>query len=132
MIEITDDIFDEIYQRLIPQRKIPERRFDCVLMSSITASFFCRRFDQMLIIDSDQHSVAYDGKDTWDLSLGIVFRNYKYPEVLEITPDIIPVFKTFFKQDEYDLQYSDHSLSLARQRISIKKVEIDGTTKKSN
>ena len=84
MIINTDhNVFDEIYWLLFTSRKNENhtRSFSCTIMSAIVASYMLQFKEELFIIDSQNHSVIFDGTSTWDLALGIVFENYKYPNL---------------------------------------------------
>lgn len=126
-------IFDHLYWLLFTSRgdENHKKSFSCTILSAILASHLLKFQNKVFIIDSSKHSVVYDGTSTWDLALGIVFVNYKYPSLNIPNAIFIPKFKRFYKENLFNDYYSDESL-LSTKNISIKKVEVDGTKKKTS
>ena len=123
-ISKDDAFFDHLYHCLYTHRQV-NKAFKCYVLSGVLCSFFLKHFSTVFIIDAeDHHSVVYDGKNTWDISLGIVFNNYKYPLNNVPKPDIIPAFAEFYDLDIFNKYYSKESLSFAqKQRITVKKMQ---------
>lgn len=100
--------------------------FNCKIMSAIFASYLLSFQQKCYIIDSKQHSVVYDGNNTWDLSNGIVFRNYMYPSLNIPNPEIIPEFEDWFRQLEVYKFYNKECLELVKDSCIIKEVKLIG------
>ena len=62
------------------------------------------------MINSNNHSVCYAGSDTWDLSLGVVLRNYQYPNLQIPKPEMIPSFEHLFGGRRFDNYYTKQEL----------------------
>jgi len=124
------NIFEEIHFLLIDSRKEKDS-FSCKIISAIFASFIVGNTSKCFIIDSENHSVVFDGTNTWDLSLGIVFENYKYPDLNIPKPTFIPKFKDWFLKKNFNLFYSENSLRKANYNLTIKEIKklgvINGT-----
>lgn len=121
-ITSSDALFDEIHYLLVASREAQYKRCSCVILSAILSSFLCERVGRVLIVDSANHSVVFDGNDTWDLSLGVVFRDYEYPSIDLPKPEFIPAFQDFFKVSEFDRLYSVEGLTEAIKKVTIKEV----------
>lgn len=125
-----ENIFEEIHYLLIDSREEKDF-FSCKIISAIFASFLVGSTSKCFIIDSKNHSVVYDGISTWDLSLGIVFKNYKYPDLNIPEPTFIPKFKDWFKEKNFKLFYNENVLREAKNNLTIKEIKklgvIDGT-----
>ena len=128
----TKNVLDEIHFLLVDS--IEEKsQYSCKIMSAVFASFIVDNISKCFIIDSKNHSVVYDGIDTWDLSLGIVFKKYKYPDLNIPNPIIIEKFKNWYSSDLFNRYYSNKALQLASKNLTIKEIKklgvIDGTKK---
>ena len=126
MIINTDhNVFDEIYDLLFTSRKNENhtRSFSCTIMSAIVASYMLQFKEELFIIDSQNHSVIFDGTSTWDLALGIVFENYKYPNLDIPTYKTVPAFKSFFCQKNFNNYYTKDKLLAAAPSLSLKKIQ---------
>ena len=88
----------------------------------LCAGFLTEFFDRTYIIDSENHSVCYDGTDTWDLSLGVVFRNYRYPNQNLPKPEMIPSFDHLFAVEMFDIHYSNEGLLSSSKSTNIKMI----------
>jgi len=133
IIKEDHTIFNHLYWLLFTSRGDEQYKtsFSCTILSAVLASHFLNFKDEVFIIDSNKHSVVYDGVSTWDLALGIVFINYRYPSINTPEPIFIPKFKRFYRERLFNDYYSDESL-LSTKNITIKKVEVDGTKKKTS
>ena len=82
MIHISSsaEFFEDLYYFTCNQRFL-DKTLNCQVMSSTTANYLLKYTDrkEVFIIESVNHSVVYDGLDTWDTHMGFVFRDYKYP-----------------------------------------------------
>jgi len=77
-------------------------------------------YEEAFVINSKDHSVCYAGGDTWDLSNGIVFRSYKYPDLTLPLPEYIPAFRHAFIEKNFEIYYSKESLLSAKKSIQYK------------
>jgi len=125
----TQKILDEFKFRLFPDKKVClYNKLSCNLVSVMFANLLlshkskCRVF----IIESLNHSVVYDGVDTWDINLGFVLRKYRYPEINVPPLEFLPHFKSWFQQEWYDVFYSVDGLKQAKNEITIKELKVLG------
>lgn len=129
-----ENVFNEIHFLLIDARRTTEL-YSCKIVSAIFASFLLSNLTKCFIIDSRNHSVVYDGKNTWDLSLGIMFKNYKYPDLDIPKPTFIPRFKHWFCEKNFNTFYNNKTLLEAKHNLIIKEIKnlgvIDGTKKEN-
>ena len=65
---------------------------------------------KVFIIESTNHAVVYDGKDTWDINLGFVLRNYRYPEKHIPTLEFLQLYRLFFVLRVLIIVYHDSSV----------------------
>lgn len=121
-ITSNDEIFDRIYYQLYSSRSFAARDFllHCEVLSTICATYLLERCSEAYIINSANHSVCYADGDTWDLSLGLVFRDYKYPDLKIPEPEIIEAFKPFFTEYCFDLYYGQEGLLRSAKSIQYK------------
>lgn len=52
----------------------------CHIVAAWMASRLAHVHQQAWLIESSEHAVAFDGKHTWDLRYGLLFKNYRYPD----------------------------------------------------
>ena len=64
----------------------------------------------------------YDGQSTWDLHLGIVFKDYKYPSLKVSNYTKIPKFYYSFSDKCYQSFYYKDNLLRDRERITLKTI----------
>lgn len=123
-ITSSDEIFDRIYFQLYACHGFGAREFmlHCEILSTICATYMLERCPEAYIINSANHSVCYAGGDTWDISLGLVFRDYIYPELNLPKPEIIESFKPFFRTYYFDLYYSQEGLSESANFVQYKEI----------
>jgi hypothetical protein len=125
-----ESVFEEIYYLLVDSRE-KDYFYSCKIISAIFAVFIVGKTSKCFIIDSQNHSVVFDGTNTWDLSLGIVFENYKYPDLDIPEPIFIPKFKDWYVEETFKLFYNENILREAKQNLTIKEVKklgvINGT-----
>jgi hypothetical protein len=125
IIQPDHELFDHIYWLLFTSRgdEHHKKSYSCTILSAILASYFLRfTKDSIYIIDSDNHSVVYDGISTWDLQQGVVFKNYKYPCKTGLpSTTSIPTFSRFYKQNLFDMYYTKDSL-MNTSNLSVKKL----------
>jgi hypothetical protein len=128
MQEILDDLNVRIYG--IDKEVTIHDKLVCNIASAVFANLLLshKSKSKVFIIESCNHSVVYDGKDTWDLNLGFVLRNYCYPEKDVPIKEFLPHFNCWFVQKRYDEFYSTDSLNLARKKITVKELKIIGVT----
>lgn len=121
-ITSNDEIFDRIYYQLYASRGFGARDFllHCEILSTICATYLLERCSKTYIINSTNHSVCYADGDTWDISLGLVFRDYKYPDLKIPEPEIIEAFKPFFHEEPFDIYYGQKGLLCAAKSIQYK------------
>lgn len=113
---------EELRYLLIDSRT-PTQGFSCKLLSSMFASLLSNVRNRCFIIDSNEHSVVFDGKDTWDISLGIVLRNYQYPNTNVPKPEMIEEFKHWFSEKQFNKYYSLKKLESAKTQVMIKEIK---------
>jgi len=125
-----EKVFEEIHYLLVDSRGA-EDFYSCKIVSAIFASFLVGNIPKCFILDSRNHSVVYDGINTWDLSLGIIFKNYKYPDLSIPEPTYIPKFKYWFHEENFKLFYNETALLEANKNLTIKEIRqlgvINGT-----
>lgn len=88
-LPIDGDFIDELFDVLFckpPNSCV----FHCRVASAVGASVLLSYRKKVWIIESDKHSVVFDGIDTWDLGVGLVFRNYNFSEDYKELPTKIP------------------------------------------
>ena len=123
IVQPDDKLFDQLYWYLYTSRgDTKAQNFSCFISSAILAYYFSTIKKNIYIIESLNHSVVYDGQSTWDLHLGIVFKDYKYPSI-EI-PDYIkiPKFYYSFSPKCYDSFYHKDNLLRDRQLVTAKAI----------
>ena len=121
IIQPNHKLFDQLYWYLYTSRRDDNtQNFSCHISSAILAYYLSTIKDPIYIIESLNHSVVFDGSSSWDLHLGIVFKNYKYPsfKVPEYTK--IPKFYYSYSDKCYQSFYSKNNLSRDRERITVK------------
>lgn len=109
----------------------------CQIVSALAAQMFLYSRSKVYVINSNAHSVLYDGKDTWDFVLGFVLRDYKYPSKKYSKIEYIPLFdnskdrpiefKNFFKRYYVDDVSQKVTITLVK-RIYTGKYNISGRT----
>lgn len=51
----------------------------CHIIAAWMATRLSHLYTVAWLIETNQHSVAWDGKHTWDLRYGLLFKDYQYP-----------------------------------------------------
>jgi|TARA_B100000035_G_scaffold311987_2_gene322535 hypothetical protein len=123
------EILDDLSVSLSKNKEITlNHRLSCNIASVAFANrlLSLKSKSKVFIIESCNHSVVYDGKDTWDLNMGFVLRNYRYPDKDIPTKEFLPYFNCWFEQKWYDKYYSTDGLNLARRKITVKELKILG------
>lgn len=82
----------------------------CTICAAMGAYYLSRIKKTVAIIETDKHTVVWDGLDTWDFHLGIVFREYRYPSPNPPEFELIPDW-TCVNIKNYIDYYSDDALS---------------------
>jgi len=122
IINPDHEVFEDIYYKLFEMTpKSNPKRHMCNISSSILA-YHLVPFSKtgVYIIDSKNHSVVFDGKSTWDLNLGIVFENYKYPKSPLSKYIKIPKFYFNFSNKLFNKVYSNEGLFIAKNNPTVK------------
>lgn len=125
----VQEILDELKFRLFADKEVGlHNKLSCNLVSAMFANLFLshKNKSKVFIIESTNHAVVYDGKDTWDINLGFVLRNYCYPEKHIPTLEFLPHFKHWYQQKWFDTYYSSESRELAKNNILVKELKIIG------
>lgn len=126
-----DKILKEIHHLLLDSRNSTDY-FTCKIVSAVFASLVSHDISKCYIIESKSHAVVYDGINTWDLSIGVMFENYKYPDESIPEPVFLPHFKNWYVEKLFNNNYSLENLKKAKEFISIKEVkkigELNGTS----
>ncbi len=125
------EILDDLNARLSSDTEVTiHDKLNCTLVSAAFANLLLshKSKSKVFIIESCKHAVVYDGKDTWDINLGFVLRDYRYPEVDVPVKEFLPHFNCWFEQIWYDEYYSTDGLNLARRKITVKELKIIGVT----
>lgn len=120
-LSVDNPIFNEMYEFLIMYKQSNFKN-SCAFLSTLFAKELTKYKDRVFIVDSATHAVVYDGKNTWDLGLGIVLFNYKYPRDNPPKPTILPAFKTYFKPEYYGEMYSDKAIKEAKTIVAVTEV----------
>ena len=124
IVQPDDKLFDQLYWYLYTSRgDTKARNFSCEISSAILAFYFSILKTPIYIIGSLNHSVVFDGKSSWDLHLGIVFKDYKYPSLK--VPDYIKIPKFYyhyFSPNGYCSFYHKDNLLRDRERITLKTI----------
>jgi len=123
IINPDDKIFDEMfYWMFIRRGDLKGKNFNCYLSSAILGYYFSEIKGTVYIIETNFHSVVFDGRSTWDLNLGIMFKDYKYPNKNLPKYTKIPKFYRFFTQHMYDNYYSPETLLKSIDNVSLKTI----------
>ena len=123
IVDPSDKIFNEMfYWMFIRRGDLKAKHFNCYLSASILAYYFSEIEGRVFIVETPYHAVLYDGQSTWDLNMGIMFKNYRYPNIKLPEYTIIPKFHRFFVQELYDYYYSPETLRKSVDNITIKTV----------
>ena len=123
IVQPDDKLFDQLYWYLYTSRgDTKAQNHSCHISSAVLAYYFSTIKSPIYIIESLNHSVVYDGQSSWDLHLGIVFKDYKYPSI-EI-PDYIKIPKFYYSYSQkcYDSFYNKANLLRDRQVITAKSI----------
>lgn len=121
IVQPDDKLFDQLFWYLYTSRGDETlQKFSCQISSAILAYHFSLIKKHIYIIESLNHSVVYDGQSTWDLHLGIVFKDYKYPS--SDIPKYIKIPKFCFQLSvkSYMSFYSYKNLLRDRQQTTMK------------
>ena len=124
----------QLHELLIEDRR-PKKQdyFSCKLLSSMFASLLLDELPKCYIIESSTHCVVFDGNDTWDLTYGCMFENYKYPDIDVPKFQLIPYFDIWWRDWAIELYYGESGIRDASKHIGIKEIKllgvIDGTKK---
>ena len=125
-ISVDSHIVTELSDLLHKELKQEYNLFShCQIVSAVAAQMFLTRRRKVYVINSDTHTVLYDGKDTWDFVLGFVLRDYKYPSKKYSKIEYIPLFdnskdrpiefKNFFKRYYIDDVSQKVTITLVKQ-----------------
>ena len=121
IVQPDDKLFDQLFWYLYTTRgDETAENFSCEIFSAILAYQFSLIKKHIYIIESLNHTVVYDGQSTWDLHLGIVFKDYKYPSLNVPKYIKIPKFCQQLSDKFYNSFYSRKNLSRDRQQITVK------------
>jgi hypothetical protein len=111
----------------------PERWFPCNLISSMFANLLLDEIPKSYIIESSTHCVVFDGDDTWDLTYGCMFKDYKYPSVDIPNHTLVPYFDVWWREPAMQRYYSREALLKASDFVLVKEIkhigQINGTEK---
>lgn len=118
---MSDAVIKQLRHLLLDSRK--GDNYSCKLFSGMFANLLLEHQSFCYIIDSEIHSVVFDGKHTWDLSLGVVFRNYKYPSSNIPEPEIIEDFNYCFNDILFSKYYTQEALTRAKNNLLIKEIK---------
>jgi len=122
-------VLDELKFRLFNTKEVTiDNKLSCNLVSAMFANLFLshKRKSRVYIIESFNHSVVYDGINTWDINLGFVLKNYRYPENPVPPLEFLPVFKHWFQEKWFNTYYSPDNLIKAKNEITVKELKILG------
>ena len=123
IIQPNHKLFDQLYWYLYTSRRDDNtQNFSCHISSAILAYYLSTIKDPIYIIESLNHSIVFDGQSSWDLHLGIVFKDYKYPSLK--VPDYIkiPKFYYSFSSKCYNSFYHKDNLLRDREKITVKTI----------
>ena len=96
----------------------------CQIVSAVAAQMFLYRRSKVYVINSNAHSVLYDGKDTWDFVLGFVLRDYKYPAKKYSKIEYIPLFDNSKDRPiEFKNLFKRYYVDEVKQKVNIILVE---------
>ena len=124
IIQPNHKLFDQLYWYLYTSRRDGNtQNFSCHISSAILAYYLSTIKDSIYIIESLNHSVVFDGTSSWDLHLGIVFKDYKYPSLKIPNYTKIPKFYYSFSNECYQSFYSKDKLLKDRELITVKEVK---------
>lgn len=129
-ITSNNEIFDRIHYHLFDShdQNVGAYRLHCKILSLVCAGYLLEFYNKTFIINSSDHSVCYAGSDTWDLTLGVVFRNYKYPNLTLPKPEMLPSFEHYFNTTRFDAYYSQEKLRNCSESIRYEVIRsFDGT-----
>ncbi|HAI37792.1 MAG TPA: hypothetical protein DCM40_06545 [Maribacter sp.] len=116
-------LFEQLYWYLYTSRGNEKaRNFSCHISSAILAYYLSTVKAPIYIIESLNHSVVYDGQSSWDLHLGIVFKDYKYPSIKIPDYTKIPKFYFSFSAECYESFYNKNNMLRDRERITVKEI----------
>tara|TARA_Y100000114_G_C11647794_1_gene272596 strand:+ start:282 stop:668 length:387 start_codon:yes stop_codon:yes gene_type:complete len=123
IVQPDDKLFDQLYWYLYTSRGDKKaQNHSCHISSAILAYYFSTIKTPIYIIESLNHSIVYDGQSSWDLHLGIVFKDYKYPSLNVPKYIKIPKFYYSFSNKCYDSFYNKHNLLRDREKITAKTI----------
>ena len=118
---------EELFHLLVTDRKdFYKRAFSCKIVPYMFAGLLSKRLRKSFVIETNKHCVFYDGKDTYDLVLGCMFKDYKYPLVNLPKPICIPFFDRWFESSHYDLYYTKSNLLESKKHIKIVEIKKTG------
>ena len=124
IIQPNHKLFDQLYWYLYTSRgDTKAQNYSCHISSAILAYYFSTIKDSIYIIESLNHSVVFDGTSSWDLHLGIVFKDYKYPSLKIPNYTKIPKFYYSFSNECYQSFYNKDKLLRDRELITVKEVK---------
>ena len=123
IVQPDDKLFEQLHWYLYTSRGDQKaQNFSCHISSAILAYYLSTIKKTIYIIESLNHSVVYDGQSSWDLHLGIVFKDYKYPSFKIPKYTKISKFYYSFSNECYEQFYSKDNLLRDRERITIKAI----------
>ena len=123
IVQPDHKLFDQLYWYLYTSRgDAKAQNYSCHISSAILAYYLSTIKSPIYIIESLNHSVVYDGQSSWDLHLGIVFKDYKYPSFK--IPDYIQIPKFYYSYSQkcYDSFYHKDNLLRDREVITAKSI----------
>lgn len=103
----------------------------CYMYSSLASHLFLSERDKTYVINGKNHSVLFDGKDTWDFKAGFVLRNYMFPAKNIPNYEDIPEFVNHRIFIPFDTYLNDYYIPNIGQHMNINTVKgfYNGTKK---
>lgn len=115
----------ELHENLVETRRPKNQdHFSCKIISPMFASLILDEINACYIIESSSHSVVFDGINTWDLAVGCMFENYKYPDVNIPKFQLIPYFGIHWSDWAMKLYYSESALRDASKHVTLKELKL--------
>ena len=123
IVQPDDKLFDQLHWYLYTSRRDTKaQNFSCHISSAILAYYLSTIKDPIYIIESLNHSVVFDGMSSWDLHLGIVHENYRYPSIKVPEYTKIPKFYYSYSYKCYQSFYNKNNLLRDREKITVKTI----------
>lgn len=128
---------EELFHLLVTDRgDFYNRSFSCKILPYMFAGLLSKKLNKSYVIETNKHCVFYDGIDTYDLVVGCMFKDYKYPLTNIPNPVCLPFFERWFTESHYDLYYTEANLLQAKKHINIVEIkktgQYNGTEKENN